>query len=453
MPGHPASSLESVPPPSPRPSLLRVLLHSRHLQTHAAFAAEYEKTARRIDRALIGTAPGREQLQRWLSGRVKTQPRPHHCRVLERMFPGHTAAELFAPYQSELTGAQRRQAGPGMGPERDDAPLTGGRALADDALSSSLWHGPDRLEAALDRRTAGTARLDLLDAEADRLGARVVKVSPSTLLEDALLELGSVRELLADRQPTAPQQRLARIGAKFATVIGEILFNDNHFALARRWYRTARRAATESGDRQLTDITLAGEAYLPTYAGEPGAVLSMVNPRLDAGPAPSPAISWLWAFKALAHAALGEATDFERSIGTARVVLERSQPDQVRPGIFSFRPEKLDFYEARGRGELGDSDGAAACARRALTGYDPTDTQEPALVRLEHASALAHDGELDEACRVATSALTAPATYLSAPVVIRAREFDSLLGPTTRTTRDWRDFLDGVRLPDPLTLA
>ncbi|HEY6738924.1 MAG TPA: hypothetical protein VI076_08745, partial [Actinopolymorphaceae bacterium] len=67
--------------PEPRPSLLKVLLRNRHLQTHAAFAAEYERTARRIDRSLIGTAPGREQLQRWLSGRLKTQPRPHHCRV------------------------------------------------------------------------------------------------------------------------------------------------------------------------------------------------------------------------------------------------------------------------------------------------------------------------------------------------------------------------------------
>src|SRR5262249_39578915 len=42
----------------------------RHIQPHPDFCREYEKAARRIDPALVATAPGREQYQRWLSGRV-----------------------------------------------------------------------------------------------------------------------------------------------------------------------------------------------------------------------------------------------------------------------------------------------------------------------------------------------------------------------------------------------
>lgn len=42
------------------PTLLKVLLTERHMQPHPVFCREYEKVARRIDPALVATAPGRE---------------------------------------------------------------------------------------------------------------------------------------------------------------------------------------------------------------------------------------------------------------------------------------------------------------------------------------------------------------------------------------------------------
>src|SRR5690606_28514058 len=147
MSGQPLSSSGDR---KPEPSLLKVLLQNRHLQTHAAFTAEYEKAARRIDRALTGSAPGREQLQRWLSGRVKTMPRPHHCRVLERMFPGHTAAELLAPYSPQSRkdgqGAPLRLAEPGSSGNGDH---DGRQSTSNELLASAVWQGPDQLEAVL----------------------------------------------------------------------------------------------------------------------------------------------------------------------------------------------------------------------------------------------------------------------------------------------------------------
>jgi hypothetical protein len=53
-------------------------------------------------------------------------------------------------------------------------------------------------------------------------------------------------------------------------------------------------------------------------------------------------------FRAKAHAALSDQTNFQKSIDWARKVLELSSPDLVQPGIFSFLLEKLAFYEARG---------------------------------------------------------------------------------------------------------
>jgi len=47
--------------PERRETLLKVLLAKRHLVTHRAFCREYDKVARKLDRNLATTAPGREQ--------------------------------------------------------------------------------------------------------------------------------------------------------------------------------------------------------------------------------------------------------------------------------------------------------------------------------------------------------------------------------------------------------
>jgi hypothetical protein len=80
----------------PQLTALRLLLQRRHWQPHRTFLAEYDKAAASLDRRLVGHGPSRVQLHRWQSGRLGGLPYPDHCRVLEAMFPGWTADELFA---------------------------------------------------------------------------------------------------------------------------------------------------------------------------------------------------------------------------------------------------------------------------------------------------------------------------------------------------------------------
>ncbi|REE96791.1 hypothetical protein DFJ69_2240 [Thermomonospora umbrina] len=80
---------------------LKVLLRERHWQTHQTFSAEYDRAARKVDPSLVGQAPSRAQLHRWTTGDVKGLPYPDHCRVLEAMFPGWTAAQLFERVNGE----------------------------------------------------------------------------------------------------------------------------------------------------------------------------------------------------------------------------------------------------------------------------------------------------------------------------------------------------------------
>ena len=66
------------------------------------FRAAYENAARRLDRELVGTAPSRAQLHRWTSGELRRLPYTDHCRVLETMFPGWTAEQLFGPCPDDV---------------------------------------------------------------------------------------------------------------------------------------------------------------------------------------------------------------------------------------------------------------------------------------------------------------------------------------------------------------
>jgi hypothetical protein len=79
------------------PILLKALLRQNHWHQYATFCTQYDKAAKRIDDDLAGHYPSRAQLHRWLSGAVRSLPYPDHCRVLEEMFPGWTAEQLFAP--------------------------------------------------------------------------------------------------------------------------------------------------------------------------------------------------------------------------------------------------------------------------------------------------------------------------------------------------------------------
>ena len=325
----------------------------------------------------------------------------------------------------------------------------GGLAVADHVVEL-LGSEPDRMHAALDAGSVSEERLAFFEQAADRLGLEIHKVSPPTLLHDAVSHFRSVRRLVGEPQRTATQVRLCRSGAKLGIVVGVILSGEGQPGLAGEWYRAAEHAALAAGDRYLADMVLAKQALQLTWAGDPAGVLRLVDPRLAQRARPTPVIAWLWGLKARAHAALGERAAFERAMSQARKALDDSPAELIVPGILSLRPEKLEFYEATGYVRLRVADRAMQAADRALGLYDPTHNLDPALIRLDKASALAESGEVPEACGVATRALLDPYTYHSDQIMVRAREFDALLGEDRApVVRDWREALASVRWPKP----
>jgi hypothetical protein len=74
---------------------LKSLLQQRHLHEYSEFVAEYRRRADELDLPRQASAPTKAQYYRWVGGQIQNLPRGYHCMVLERMFPGWTADELF----------------------------------------------------------------------------------------------------------------------------------------------------------------------------------------------------------------------------------------------------------------------------------------------------------------------------------------------------------------------
>jgi len=123
-----------------QPIALKTLLRERHWQNYSRFCAEYDSAAGRVDPSLAQTYPSRAQLHRWLTGALRSLPYPDHCRVLEEMFPGWTAAQLFQPASPDLLYADRRPHGESAvgfgGPPAFAGPSIGLRPFIEHAFTS-----------------------------------------------------------------------------------------------------------------------------------------------------------------------------------------------------------------------------------------------------------------------------------------------------------------------------
>lgn len=422
---------------------LRSALRARDFGTAFRLLRQHQGTTQAQIAAATGLTQGR--VSKLMSD---IQIRIVHIDVIERIADGLQIPGAFVGLAArawEIGDQERETSQQGEENVLRRTALRAGGALLIGGLVEALDSEPDAMNSALDTTNISGERLDYFETTAERLGVEVIQVVPTSILSNTVSHFRSVRRLVREQQKTGHRVRLVRTGAQYATVIGEILFNQGSSDLATIWYRTAYHAAVDIGDRYLADIALAGQSYIPTYADDPNGVLRITDARLDRRVSPTPAVAWLWGFKAKAHAVLGQADQARAAFSEARAALEGSTPSLIRPGIFSFVPEKLAFYEASAFVTLGDTTNASAAADGALQQYDPRENTEPALVRFERASALVQSGDVDEACRYAVGTVLDPRTYHSVTVRSRAMKFDSML-PDRRSVAvdEWRHVMTEI---------
>lgn len=408
------------------------------------FADAFDREARRL--GLDGVAVSVRQVRRWES-RTPPWPTPDYRRVLESLF-GMPLGQLgfLAPSYVE---AARDPAG-----EDDDVrrrEFLGVATLAGAGLvqlpGTALASTREQVDAALQVARSGGGGVEYVEQAAARAGRGYMGRPPAQVLDDVAADLRGVGALLAGSQPARTRARLAFATAQLSAVAAIVLHDLGARGDAHAWFRTAATAAEDAGDPQLQGWVFARAAMLPLNYGAPSAAAALADrARALAGERPSAAAALAAAVGARAHATLGRRADAYAALDASERIVGRLDPAVDGADTWYGYPEhKHHVHASQALTRLGDTARAGEAQRAAAALSRPSSHMTGALLGLDRAVCLRHQGDVDAGCRVAVQVLTAaPAAYRGGLVHERAVELLGVLTPDQRRLPAARDLVDAL---------
>jgi hypothetical protein len=275
------------------------------------------------------------------------------------------------------------------------------------------------------------------------------------MLCDVLLDFSEVRRMCDQRQPIELQERLCRIAAQLSGLSGLIMINLGDHRLARSFFRTARTAADETGDRSLRAWVTVREALVPMYYGDPREALHLARKAQDlAGRTPSVAGAMAPAVEARALGMLAlrgrgdAAPSARRALARGRAVHDQLSKSDASDLVFGFTERQMAFYEGDTYTNLGDHTHGEETLSHALTMYSGQDLIDRTLVRLARAQCKLQAGHPDAAASAATEAVQdLPLEHRSDILMHRARQLGAAISATHGEVTGMREFREVLAAP------
>ncbi len=253
-------------------------------------------------------------------------------------------------------------------------------------------------------------------------------MAPLRLLCDVLLDLGDVRRMCEQRQSIEAQERLCRLAAQLAALTGMTMIDVGDHRLARSFFRTARTAADETGDRALRAWVVAREGLVPLYYGDAREALRLARISQDlAGrtPCAASAMAPMIEARALAKGGHGRPARTElaqRAIARAHTAFAQLSEDQRADTAFGYTERQLLFHEGEALAELGVA-GADRVLADALAAYPATERLDRSLIHFDRAMFRLVRGEIEEALRIGEETIKdLPTDHRPEIVLNRARD-------------------------------
>jgi tetratricopeptide (TPR) repeat protein len=283
------------------------------------------------------------------------------------------------------------------------------------------------MDDALLGRTVSVTMLDQWEETTAGYGARYMTVPPLRLLCDVLLDFGDIRRMCAQRQPIECAERLCRLAAQLAGLSGVTMIDLGDHRLARSFFRTARTAADETGDRGLRAWVTVREALVPLYYGDPREAAALARAATDlAGRRLCPAgvMSPVIEARALARmAGRGRREALDRVRGAfdrAHDMLSELPAADCDDTAFGYTERQLFFHQGDALVTLGDYQGATRAFAQALRMYSPGEFLDRALVMFGEARCLAEADEPEQALRLGQNTLISLPRQQRAEIVTHA---------------------------------
>ena len=301
------------------------------------------------------------------------------------------------------------------------------------------WTEPwERLDRALTTRgQVDAATVDHLERVTLALESlEPTAISSRVLLGPATGHLDAVTTLLQASASESVRRRLCSIAGEAAGLVGWLRWNLADPEAATECFRAGLRAAQEADDRQLGAYLVGALACrLPRERDATESLRLLTGRKLgyvqaEASPATR---AWLAAKEADAWASLGHETDCLRALDRAADIVECLEDDERgRPRFTAVDQAWLAGERGASLAKLGHLEEAQAVLRPVLVTLGPTSERDRLWLLTALAAAHADADDLDEACRLARSALAGAARLHLTPVIHLVRNIREGLEPHCR---------------------
>lgn len=310
--------------------------------------------------------------------------------------------------------------------------------------------GPDvdweRLGACGGRTAAVTAAV-VDDIEAITVHQRHLyhELTSAQMLAPVDGHLGLLLSLLDTPSPDPLRRRLASAAGEAAGFAAWVWFDlGDQFKMAHR-YSTALDALADAGDLGLRSYVVAYQAVTADAGGRVDEAMGSSAAALDMAHRASVGRvtkSWLHAVHATALAHTGDGRTALAHLGRAHDALD-SAGDEREDWMYDFDRERLLGYEGNCLVELGRYTEAVRAFGDALTGAPTSCVRRRAEISVDLAHALAGQGEVREAVRIAKEAATVFLRRGSVSGVRRVKRLRDLLAARRQSAavRDLDEFV------------
>ncbi|MGC0405359.1 tetratricopeptide (TPR) repeat protein [Streptomyces sp. SAI-126] len=330
------------------PRTLLAKLCDRANLTYRRFGERFNETGVR----LFGHSPnnptcGETQFRRWTGGKLVGLPGPETCQILEAMWPGYTAEQLFAP------------------PPADD-PQAPAFDL-EERVQMTAREAHDGADA--------TAAASISDNTIDELRDQVVSLArcyhamPAAKAYEVADDLRREVERQRDRtQIPVQQQTLMILNGQTAALLAVAAFDLGYFASARTLARTAAVYGESTRFVPLQAYADGTLAYIAYHSGEPNEALAKAQRALSHGGLGDIAQRRLHAIAARAYAYVGDIVSARQAIQLSEEEGRDGHDDlhDAVGGEFGFSAERLAMSNSTTALLMGDAEQAEVEASRAL---------------------------------------------------------------------------------------
>lgn len=273
--------------------------------------------------------------------------------------------------------------------------ILGGLAVSG-KLAEQLEHQRRTLDAAF---IAEPTRRDADEWERVALdyAHEVGRLPAGQLLPEMVSDFSEIQSRI-DQSAGTVKRRLLHVAGQLAALTAIALISAGEARSARRWWRTAARAAEDSGDRRLASLVRGRQAVFSLYSTRLMlSVIDIADVAIETGgdEACAGVVSG-HAARAQALARLGrhdEATEATRHLGDMYERLPEATRRDLR-SQWGWSEQRLRHVESFVYSEAGDVERARPCQDAAIALYPPGSYQGRTQVELHRASCLIRAGDV-----------------------------------------------------------